>query len=359
MAALLLVVNAGTRDTPQLDPVVRPAHVYRTVVAQGLPCLFSVAVYDSKHDVFVSASIADRKLWDAGVVRVLLAALEQCSGGAFVDVGANIGYFSLLAARLGHRVVAFEPAAASADRLAFGVAENELQHLVTVFRNGASDSTAVAFLAPAADNQGGRSMLVGDTLNQQGERVQLVRLDDVPAVMQLPRVAAVKLDVEVIAVTFPHSGHVGTVTVLRTCWGFFMAGHGGARTTGHAGLFAAQSGAFRARGSQRGDGAEQVGASPTDDAGTGIRALQRRCIPTRDTQAGRGRHQGPAQRVLLAAHGPSHNCRDCRSIVENLGTSPRAHMNEGKSCHIVAAHLSSVHYLKCTTAPFVTLLAYA
>ena len=49
-------------------------------------------------DVHVSAAIAASGIWEPQETQFLLDTLRQ--GDIFVDVGANIGYFSLLAARL-------------------------------------------------------------------------------------------------------------------------------------------------------------------------------------------------------------------------------------------------------------------
>jgi FkbM family methyltransferase len=196
-AVTAVVVIAGIVDA-RLNPVIRPAHTYRTVRAHMLPTAFSIAIYSPKEDIFVSAAIADHKVWDSSVVRVLLGALQRTSHGAFIDCGANIGYFTLIAASLRRRVVAFEAASASADRLAFSLEENELQHLVTLYRNGVSDATGIGYLQRHASNQGGRSISPASnaSLAVTGELVHLTRVDDVPLVFEIGPVAAVKIDVE-------------------------------------------------------------------------------------------------------------------------------------------------------------------
>ena len=61
-------------------------------------------------DVHISAAIAARGIWEQQETEFLCAVLRP--GDVFVDVGANIGYFSLLASRLvgaSGSVLAFEP----------------------------------------------------------------------------------------------------------------------------------------------------------------------------------------------------------------------------------------------------------
>jgi FkbM family methyltransferase len=55
-----------------------------------------------------------------------ILAREIRAGDVFFDVGANIGFFAVLAARRGARVVAVEPATANADRIRSNAALNRL-----------------------------------------------------------------------------------------------------------------------------------------------------------------------------------------------------------------------------------------
>lgn len=54
----------------------------------------------------------------------------QCA--LVVDVGANMGYYTLLAASLGCRVMAWEPVPYFAAYLKYGLLANNLTHLVDV-----------------------------------------------------------------------------------------------------------------------------------------------------------------------------------------------------------------------------------
>ena len=66
------------------------------------------------------------------------------NGGSVLDVGANLGYYSLLAASLGCRVVAWEPVPRFRAYLLASVALNRLAHRVTVRDRVASDSARLA-----------------------------------------------------------------------------------------------------------------------------------------------------------------------------------------------------------------------
>jgi FkbM family methyltransferase len=116
-------------------------------------------------------------------------------GDVFVDVGANVGYFSLLAARrVGPtgQVVAFEPVALTRGQLAENVQLNRLGS-VTVRGEALSDQAGeVEFFVGPTDHRG-TSSLRPLAASSERIRVRTVRLDD----LELPGpVRVVKIDVE-------------------------------------------------------------------------------------------------------------------------------------------------------------------
>jgi FkbM family methyltransferase len=130
--------------------------------------------------------------------------VEQAKPGDVVlDLGANIGYFTvLLAARVGAegRVVAYEPLASNADLLARSVRENGFDARVVLRRAAVGEAAGQLELAfvpeDRATNSGGAFLLAPGTsppLGHQTSRVPVVALDaeDLPG-----RVALLKIDVE-------------------------------------------------------------------------------------------------------------------------------------------------------------------
>jgi FkbM family methyltransferase len=135
--------------------------------AQGLElCVHSTA------DIHISAQIRERGLWEPFESELVCAVLG--AGDVFVDVGANIGYFSVLGARqvgAAGRVYAFEPEPRNFALLSHNVALNGFSERVvaTAAALGDSDGQATLYLHP--DNLGDHQ------LYPPGPRRQQVSID--------------------------------------------------------------------------------------------------------------------------------------------------------------------------------------
>jgi len=71
-----------------------------------------------------------------------------------LDIGANIGYYTLLAARLGHRVVAVEPMLDSIQRLHRAAQIDHTADNIQIVHNAVAEIRTRATLRPNGDNQG-------------------------------------------------------------------------------------------------------------------------------------------------------------------------------------------------------------
>jgi FkbM family methyltransferase len=118
-------------------------------------------------------------------------------GNVFVDIGANVGWYTLLAASIvgdGGTVHCFEPRPQTVDHLAQTIALNRLERCVTLHRCGLSDADGEMMLvwSPSSGNPGG-SHLAGEVPpGMRGENVALTTLDG----LKLPRLDFLKIDVE-------------------------------------------------------------------------------------------------------------------------------------------------------------------
>ena len=99
-----------------------------------------VTVRGISYRLDISNNLNDRKLLASPrqIDRVELRALEDyCRGRVFVDIGANIGYYSLALAKSGaKRVIGIEPNPTLLGRFRFNVFINQLEEIITVLPLG-------------------------------------------------------------------------------------------------------------------------------------------------------------------------------------------------------------------------------
>jgi FkbM family methyltransferase len=119
-------------------------------------------------------------------------------GSVLYDVGANVGFMTLIAARMvgpeGH-VYAFEPIPEIARALAQNAARNDLAN-VTVLELALSDEAGEAVLRIPDVNQGAHLARVADHVAADELTVRTAVLDDLVAERGLRPPTLVKLDVE-------------------------------------------------------------------------------------------------------------------------------------------------------------------
>jgi FkbM family methyltransferase len=157
-------------------------------------------VRDPKTDSYISGALMAHGTWETEIV----AAMRRVLGGScsadklFVDVGANVGYFSAIAAASGCRVVSVEPVEAAVRCM------HQTQHQQswdwTVYRNAASDVTGDMVqlqVANARVNAGNYKIHTARTVVGPGEggdprSAATIRLDDIVS----ENIMLLKVDVE-------------------------------------------------------------------------------------------------------------------------------------------------------------------
>jgi FkbM family methyltransferase len=119
-------------------------------------------------------------------------------GDVVVDGGANVGFYAMLQASRGARVVAFEPNPETAARLRAGIARNGLDGLITTVGVGLADRAGKHGFYVAASNTIGGSIF--QDLDESDRRltgeVELAALDEALRGLGVGPVDLLKLDVE-------------------------------------------------------------------------------------------------------------------------------------------------------------------
>jgi FkbM family methyltransferase len=118
-------------------------------------------------------------------------------GSTFVDVGSNIGYYSILAAvKLGAKVVAFEPQSSIADLLQQSADYNGVSSSVRVMRAALYDRTDVMRMTMLPGNTGGSRLVCLDAAGALPSPVPVIVFDDWHADNPMPSVSVCKIDTE-------------------------------------------------------------------------------------------------------------------------------------------------------------------
>lgn len=118
------------------------------------------------------------------------------NGGVFLDVGANIGYYALMAVRLGaSQALAFEPNPKAFARLAFNIAANGLQEQVIALPLALGERAGSVTMTVLDHDMGGSTL---GTAEGPGTRVEVEMkpLLDVLSERGVTQVDALKIDVE-------------------------------------------------------------------------------------------------------------------------------------------------------------------
>ncbi len=156
--------------------------------------------------------IYEQKTFEAGVTRFLAKVIR--TGDICIDVGANVGYFSvLLSDAVGPhgRVIALEPEAGNFERLSEHARRNGLNQLVPLrIACGKEDGTGTLHINPL--NHGGNSMLPFSAFRSRGkaitledatrrfgaltEEVDVRSLDSLIGEYAVERIAFLKIDIE-------------------------------------------------------------------------------------------------------------------------------------------------------------------
>ena len=166
-------------------------HCVKTKIA-GIA--FPICVYEATEDLYVSKSFILGNYFHRTFVERFIRLLRRYPDIQFVDLGANIGTFTLPAARITD-VVAVEPYKKSIDRLFKSIQLGGVENNVSLVFNAISNERSTSKLGLHSGNFGG-TFLRADTPDCVGELcTQTILLDDLLPLMRRRR-AVMKVDVE-------------------------------------------------------------------------------------------------------------------------------------------------------------------
>ena len=114
-----------------------------------------VCVYDPVVDIYISQELIREGTWESHIVSKFVHILQILGPKIGVlDLGANIGVYSLIAATLGHNVISVEPSTENVKRLYKAGKVGGILEKITIIQNGISNECTEGFILKSRDNQG-------------------------------------------------------------------------------------------------------------------------------------------------------------------------------------------------------------
>ncbi len=102
-------------------------------------CIYNIAV-----DKWISGRIRNEGGWEKKEVSAVLKWVRDDPSMGFIDIGANIGMYTLTLATAGHQVVSLEPGVQHLMRVHRSIELGDLHDRITLLRNGVGDVRGVA-----------------------------------------------------------------------------------------------------------------------------------------------------------------------------------------------------------------------
>lgn len=143
-------------------------------------------------DDYVGSMILKDKIYEPHVTNVVKSILKE--GDVFLDLGANLGYFSLLASRLvtnTGKVIAFEPNPQNQQLILTSILKNEASN-VNLYPYAVSNTSCILRFTTVGSNGGVVTAFSQDQRHYL--LVQAVVLDEI--LYREPRIDVVKIDIE-------------------------------------------------------------------------------------------------------------------------------------------------------------------
>ncbi|XP_050413945.1 uncharacterized protein LOC126828295 [Patella vulgata] len=170
------------------------AEVFITgILLNGPQGTLPIYVHSPLADQFVSGGIIREGAWESDYVSLIHAYLLNDTSLDFVDIGANIGVYTLTMSKLGRQVIAIEPFKPNIQRLCRTLEDNRVDNHVTLVTNPLSDNRTTVVMHEQFGNIGGTHAQKTDG-NVPGT-LNTITLDDVYNLKPLKRVV-IKMDVE-------------------------------------------------------------------------------------------------------------------------------------------------------------------
>jgi FkbM family methyltransferase len=163
----------------------------------------TICLHETVNDMYISAAFeGDDSIWEEGGVSLTLILLMYHPHLDFIDIGANIGTYTMYAAALGRFVLAVECFGPNVDRLHRAIQLTNVVNRVVLVQNAIySHSGEFLRLSSNSTNIGGQEIKISTNrtgLTDDLYTVKTIRLDDLYPILASRgiRGAIMKIDIE-------------------------------------------------------------------------------------------------------------------------------------------------------------------
>lgn len=157
----------------------------------------AIFVYPTSIDKWVSGRIIREGKWEEQHIQRIHKILKSDPSLIFLDIGANVGAFSLTMAELGNRVIAIDPLGDNVARLCASMKINQLQNRMSIIHNALSFKQEKVSLGKFHLNVGGTFVKrMGVSANDDVIVIDAILLDDLLDIYEFEGHVIIKMDVE-------------------------------------------------------------------------------------------------------------------------------------------------------------------
>lgn len=156
-----------------------------------------ICTYDAVKDHYISKSLQTSGQWEGDAVNNVVEFLDSDSDLEFLDLGCNIGTYTLAAAHGGKKVVAVDAVIDNLELLHKSLSLGKLHENVILIWNAISDGYSKVALTTYQGNVGGTAIrnLTQDDIKSKAFITQTIKLDDLIPLFIGKRIV-IKMDIE-------------------------------------------------------------------------------------------------------------------------------------------------------------------
>ncbi|XP_067679035.1 uncharacterized protein [Haliotis asinina] len=149
----------------------------------------------SKRDQFISSHIRDTGSWEPDLLAAMATALTSVPNMHVVDIGCNVGMYTVYAALMGRKVVAVDPISSNLFLLHSSLTYAGVRDNVQLLLNAVSDHVEPVKVLINRYNVGGSRTEPVLSQNTNATIVDSIKLDDLVRVVDFQKVF-IKMDIE-------------------------------------------------------------------------------------------------------------------------------------------------------------------